>query len=208
MKKIGQGRFSGGAGIGSNAPGGLEGTLKKLICRREVFLAPAAGASNVLAQKAADFDVTTGFTHPAHARNLQVVFSAAWDGGNVVVTGYCNDGVIRSETFTAPAGGGTVVGSIPFTLLTEAANTGTFSAGTVDIQLAAAASTYFGLCARRISQIVKLVANGSKETVAVNDLGLGAFQPTTVPNGVVNYEVTYLCEQVGDLAASEEEASL
>lgn len=207
VKKIGQGRLSGLAGAFSKAPGGLEPTLKKLMCRREVFLSPALGATNVLAQKAADFDVTS-FTQPAHARNLQVVFSATWDGGNVVVTGYCADGVVRSETFTAIAGGNTALGTVAFAYLTRAYNTGTCGAGTVDIQLAASADTIFGICARRISAFVKCVANGAVEALAASSATLGTFQPTTDPDGTKSFEITYLCEEVGDLQTFEEEAAL
>lgn len=208
VKPIGQGRFSGNTAVSSAAPGGLDATLKKLVCRREVFLAPAAGASNVLAQKAADFDVDTGFTQPAHARNLQVVFSATWDGGNVTVTGYCADGVLRSETFVAIAGGNTAVGTVAFTKLTRARNLGTFGAGTVDVQLASDATTVFGICARRISSFLKLVANGAAEAIAAESLTLGTFRPTSVPNATLHYEITYLCEEVGDHATSEEEPAL
>lgn len=208
MKALGQGRFSGASGVYSAAPGGLDATLKKLVCRREVFLKPAVGGTNVLAQKAADFDVTAGFTHPAHARNLQVVFSATWNGGNVVVTGHCADGVERSETFVAIAGGNTAVGTVAFTNITRARNTGTRLAGTVDAQLADTAATVFGVCARRVSEFLKLVSNGAQEAIAAKSELLGTFRPTTVPDAALHYEITYLCEAVGDLHASEEEASL
>jgi len=208
VKKIGTGRLSGLAGAFSKAPGGLEPTLKKLMMRHEYLLNPAAGNTNVLAQKAADFDVDTGFTQPAHSRNLQVTFGAAWDGGNAVVTGICADGVERSETFLAVAGGNTAVGTVAFAKLTRAYNTGTRGAGTCDIMLATDATTVFGVCARRISEFVKMSCAGTVEAIAAESLVLGTWRPTTVPNAAKSYDIVYLCEEVGDLQTFEEEAEL
>lgn len=202
LNKIGKGRFTGGTAVVSNESGGLDDVLKKLVMRRERYQTPAAGGTNVLAQKAADFDVATGFTHPDVARNVEVVFSADWDGGNIEVTGVCADGIERTETIVAAAGT-TVAGEVPFIVFTQMANTGTRTLGTIDVRLASAATTVLGVCAKNISDFVKLTVDGATDAVAAEDTELGTFQPTTNPNAARCYEVWYLTEEVDDRAANE-----
>jgi len=203
FKKVGQGRFSGGSAVAGLERGSLDDLMKKLLVRREVFIAPAAGASNVHAQIVANIDSGAGLTQPGTPRNLQLVTNAAWDGGSLEVTGYCADGILRTETIVPVVGGGTKVGTYAFALLTHLKNTGTFSAGTADLQLAAAASTSFGVAARGIVDFLKLAVDGANEAIAAESLSLGTFRPTTVPNAAHHYEITYLVDEVGDLPVSD-----
>lgn len=202
-RKLGQGRFTGGSALTTNENEGLDSLLKKNALKREYFINPVAGASNIHAQFVADFSTAAGITQPDVPRNLQVIFGAAWGGGNCVATGYCADGVIRSETFVAIAGGNTAVGTYAFLKVTLLANTGTFSAGTCDVQLAAAASTVFGVASRNPSEFIQLTSGAAVEAIVAQSLPLGTFRPTTVPNGATMYRIAYLIDEVGDRASNE-----
>ena len=168
--------------------------------KHETFLCPTVGGTNVHAQFAADFNTAAGITQPDYPRNLQVDFSATWDGGNVVVTGTGADGRTRTETFTDPGGAGVVMGTEAFAVITNLANTGAFSAGTIDVQLAAAASTVFGVTSRVVADFIKLTKSTftfgtslvpAQEAVAAQVLAKGTFRPTTAPTAAVNYDIWY-----------------
>jgi len=98
--------------------------------------------ANIIAQKGADFNETTfgNITQFARSacgqggRNVQVVFSAGWDGGDIEVTGVTCDGSVATDTIADPGGAGTVQGAVGFLFITGITNDGTWSAGTVDVQ--------------------------------------------------------------------------
>lgn len=208
LKAIGKTRFSGGTALTSSEAGGLDGILKKLVTRREVFIAPAAGAVAVHAQFAATIATSAGITSPVHPRNISVTFGANWNatnGGDVLVTGICADGVSRTETIVAAAGT-TVAGTYAFATITYLACSVAVTPGagvTCDIQTASSSTTVFGVCARNINSFVKLAANGANEAIAASSLTLGTFRPTTEPNGAKHFEIIYTCEEVADREANE-----
>jgi len=168
--------------------------------KHETFQCPTVGGTNVHAQFAGDFNTGAGITQPDYPRNLQVDFNAAWDGGNVVVTGVGADGRTRTETFVDPGGAGVVVGTEAFAVITNLENTGTFGAGTVDVQLAAAANTVLGVTSRNVAAFLKMTIGThtfgaslvpTHEAVAAEVLTKGTFRPTTAPTAAIDYHIWY-----------------
>jgi len=76
----------------------------------------AAAVSAALAANAAAAFLSLTFVGPS---NIEVVFAAAWDGGNVTLTGTDAAGAAQTETITAVAGS-TVKGNKVFGTLTSA----------------------------------------------------------------------------------------
>lgn len=142
---------------------------------------PAAGV-DLVAQQATDFDIAAGFTQPTTPRSARVVFSAAWDGGSVEVTGTDARGSRHTEVLVAVAGGGTREGSVPYAVVTRVRNLGTRTAGTVDIRT----STRLGLPLAPAA-VFKSTVDGANEAVGAVVAGYGTIEPTTIPNGAHSY---------------------
>lgn len=168
----------------------------------ETIVQPDAGGAAVHAQFTDDFDVTSGFTDPDVSRNVQAVKGANWPASvGVVVEGKNVAGTAVSE-FLNPAAGATAVGVVAFALINRAfsssdgstptTNGVTAGAGvTLDVQLAAAANTVFGLTKTPVA-IVKVRANGLSEAAAAFSAANQTFRPTTDPTGgAVTYDVWY-----------------
>jgi hypothetical protein len=200
LRPLGKGRFSGASVIYSNEDGGLDSILKKLVLRHETFVAPLAPNTAVHAQFAGDFDhVEAGLTQPDVPKNIEFVTNAAWDGGDLEVTGITNEGCERVETIAAVAGGGTAVGLYAFVKVTHLKNTGTYGAGAADVRH----GSKLGVLATNIASFVKLVANKVVEAFSSSSVVYGTFTPTTAPDAAKHFEVYYTVETTGNRAANE-----
>lgn len=170
---------------------GLNDFLKELAPKFAfgIFVAaPAAkAAADVHATIAANTSiapVTTGLTSPVYPRNARVTFLAAWDGGDVVLTGTDQFGVAQTETFTSNPGAVVVgvkvwktIDSIMHTVVGATANT--YSVGSGDklgLGMIPSAGFFIG------------THDGLTELMTL-DAANGGFTPATLPNGAVNYSV-------------------
>lgn len=155
---------------------------------------PAAASTTGLATALAANSGTnsfTGLSNPDKCRGIQVTTGAAWDGGNITLTGTNCDGSAYVETvFVTP--GSTVLSIGPFATLT-AATKGTVGASADTATLGP--GNYLGLATgtRRIqtAQCVITVNNVLDSAVAVisNPSVDPSVFPNTAPNGARNYQI-------------------
>jgi len=160
--------------------------------RIDTFTNPAAAGTNILVQKAADFDETTwgNLTQPDVPRVAQVAASAGpdWDGGDIEVTGLTMAGDDATDTIT-PVAGSTVQGTIPFQLIRRVRNLGTHSAGTMDVQCGIAMGVVVGSKSPTLLEAYETSAGGRDAGATLS--ADGAFTPTAAPDGAKDYVVSY-----------------
>jgi hypothetical protein len=116
-------------------------------------------------------------------RSLIVVFPDPWAGGDIVLSGSARGGE-QEETFEYPgAGGGAVVGSKVFSVLTTATNTAPAGAGAQSAEIQW--GRRFGTTRAPVSAIEKVTYGGDIVTPAEVDLAEGwAELPGAVSQGV------------------------
>lgn len=152
----------------------------------------AAGAVNILGAKAgngATRSWTAGITSPVHPRNVQVVFAASYDGGNVTLTGFDQFGRAQTETITAQAAT-TVEGTKVWKTITQVAlpSTPGANAATFTLNTGATATTLIGLPVPLLGAWGQGFHDGVAELMTFNAT-VHAFTPTTNPNGSVDFLV-------------------
>lgn len=156
----------------------------------DVFTNPAAASATAIHAAFAGSNASNAFpgpiTQPDVPRALSVTFAAAWDGGNVIVTGVDTRGISASETFVS-APGTTVTGSTPFTSVASIAKT---AVGVAADAASVGTSTKLGL-----AQMPR-TANGILQADGVIEVGtwsaaFGTVIPTTAPDGVHDYVALY-----------------
>jgi hypothetical protein len=155
--------------------------------KREPFTDPAAAGTAIISQQNSDFDETSGIATPLY-RNVQVVFSAGWDGGDIEVTGTDMTGVSATETITASAGS-TVQGTKAYADITRIRNLGTHSTGTVDIEEGVHLGVPVGGKTPTAVSIVDLAA-GNVAGATLSSVGLVDLNASP-PNGTRDYLVSY-----------------
>lgn len=123
-------------------------------------------------------------------RNVRAIFAAAWDGGNIVVTGTDQFNKAQTETLTANPGN-TVVGVKVWKTITSVAKTAvgatanTVSVGTGDkLALTITLANQFAVALSRATNSDPYTA----ETITV-DTATSAFTPTNLPDGARDYQV-------------------
>lgn len=179
------------------------------IAARAVVDAEATGVEAIVvlldvATKAANDVAVTSYgdaaTHPilvaagaaailaAAPRNVRATFGAAWDGGDVTVTGTDQFGAAQTEVLAAVAGQ-VVVGTKVFKTVTglakAAVGVGTHATNTVTVGTGdkLACGT-----ARLANPFTQLLTDGVSES-AVVDATASAFTPNTAPNGAHDYQL-------------------
>lgn len=152
-------------------------------------LAPAAasatGVHAAVAGNAASNSFPGPITNPAVPRNVTAVAAAAWDGGDIVVTGTDQYGATQTETIT-PVGGTTVAGVKIFKTVTSISKT--FVGAAADA-CSVGTGNKLGLGWNMLVGVLLLV-DGALDATAVFDAANDAVQPSAgvVPNGARNYK--------------------
>lgn len=163
----------------------------------QILYYPAVPASGVAVHAAVQESAVNAFpgpfTQPTIPRNLQCVFDAGWQGGDVTVTGTDQFAAVISEVFTAVAGT-TVEGNKVFASITGAAKT--TMAGTTDavnlqtgtklgipVDVADAGILVFSL------DPTDFAPPADCPEAFTLDLTYNSFIPETVPDGAVSYKV-------------------
>jgi len=124
------------------------------------------------------------FTSPAIPRNLQCVFAAGWEGGdvNIVGTDYLDQPI--DETFVSTPGA-TLAGSKIFKTVVSASKTAQAGAAdTVTIQT----GDKLGILADVQDAFAMLLCDEVAEAVTI-DVTYNSFLPSTLPNGARDYKV-------------------
>ena len=151
-----------------------------------------ASAVAIIAQQNTTFDVTSmgSITQPTVPRNVEVVFSGTWDGGNVEITGVSMTGAV-SETVAAAAG--TTVQSVhAFHTITRVRCLGTRTAGTVDVQTGARIGVPVGAATATLVKVIETSADGDiTGTSSLSANGVLTLPGGSVPNGTKDYVVAY-----------------
>ncbi len=175
---------------GSTASGTASVSEDDADVRTETWSNPAAAGTNIVAQIAVDTDETTwgNITQPDVRRNVQVVFSAGWDGGDIEVTGIDQTGDDVAETITASAGA-TVEGTSSYSLIRRVRNLGTRTAGTADVQTGPKPGLLIGSKTPALLEAYETSAGGRDAGASLSAAGL--LTPTSAPDGVRDYLVTY-----------------
>jgi len=156
----------------------------------------AAIASNIA------HPVTTAITNPDVPRNLEVIFAALWDGGDVTIVGTGADGEALTEIFLDPgAGGGTVIGVSAFATVTSIDYTTGAGGGLTITPQVATTGVLLGVTRKPVAAFLKLssaLAAGpaAEEAIVAEDLAEGAFTPTTAPSDAQSYTVYYTTQNV------------
>jgi hypothetical protein len=168
------------------------GTIVGACAFAETLGAPLTkGTTNIHAAFAgndASNNFPGAFANPDVPRNLRVVFAAAWDGGNVVVTGTNQFGVVVAETFTAAAGT-TVVGLRCFATVTAATK------GAVGAAADAASigtGDKLGLNGDLEASVGNLTKDGVTQAALWDHIHDGVTPSTNVPNGTRIYAAHYV----------------
>jgi len=180
---------AGGSVSGTSGSGTASVTENAPAPHVERWTNPPAAAVALFAQQNADFDLATAsITQPTVARNVQVVFSAGWDGGNVEVTGIRMSGASGSETITAAAG--TTVQSLHgYQVVTRVRNLGARTAGTVDVQTGPRLGVPVGALTPDLQTATEL-GSGAVAGATLSANGLVFFNASP-PDGARDYVVTY-----------------
>lgn len=147
---------------------------------------PLAGVALATVEESAADGIITG--QPTHARTVDVVFAAGWEGGDITIDGLAPDGSEQQEVYTSPgAGGGTVNGAKAFLTITAVTN-GTLG-GTTDLatvqtgaQLAVGAP---------VDEFLFVAVDGAREAFGASSSANGTFSTTTVLDGTQFVEVWY-----------------
>lgn len=157
--------------------------------RVERWVNPPTGAVDLFAQQTADFDIATAaITQPTIARNVQAVFDASWDGGNIEVTGIRMSGASGTETIVAAVG--TTVESLHgYQCVTRVRNLGTRTAGAVNVQTGPRLGVPVGARTAALQTATDLAA-GAVAGATLSGNGLVFFNASP-PNGARDYVVTY-----------------
>ncbi len=185
---------SGAAGTGATGSGAAAVTESAPDYRIASFhgaTPPASAGDPVLATKSADFDTSTfsDFGQPDYPRALQVVFSGAWDGGTIEVTGLTVAGADQTDTFT-PGAGTTVGGARGFVSIRRIRNTGTRTAGTVDVQFGPKLAVPVGTGVATLQRVYEMTSDGDI-TGGSSLAASGLVTLSSAPDGTRTYEVAY-----------------
>jgi len=160
--------------------------------------APEAAATNIIAQMAGDVDesVFANITQGSRSacgrggRNVEVDFSALWDGGDIEVTGLKCDGTFGTETITSTPGS-VVQGSEGFLFITRVRNLGTHGAGTADVELGLYLAVPVGSLTPTLARIIETTAGTDMTPAgAISALGLVDISDDAA-DGVNKYLVAY-----------------
>lgn len=152
----------------------------------------AASGVAIVAQQSADFNITSmgSITQPVVPRNVEVVFSGTWDGGNVQIVGVAMTGTV-TETIAAAAG--TTVQSVQaYQTIISVRNLGTRTAGTVDVQTGARIGVPVGTATATLVKVIETSADGDiTGTSSLSSNGVLTLPAGSVPNGSKDYVVSY-----------------
>lgn len=118
---------------------------------------------------------------PGVPRPLKVTFPAGWVGGSITINGTGRQGVVVSETFVKPVGGGTVNGTVPFYFTTSFVNNAPGGAPGITASI----TLYDGYAVpdAPVVAFVKVNIDGTDDTFAMTDLVNGVFEPVGAHHG-------------------------
>lgn len=156
------------------------------VARLVQVSAPATASATAVHAAFAGNDASNNFpgpfTNPGVPRNATVTFDAAWDGGDVNVTGTDQFDAAQSELFTSNPGA-TSVGTKVFKTITAATKS---AVGMAADAASIGTGTKLGAGVNIVSAFGILTVDGAAEAVTV-DATNDAFTPTTAPNGARVY---------------------
>lgn len=188
---VGVGQVLKSAGVGTAPAWGAIGgtTASTAAAAFAAFAAPAAAGVDVHAAIASDnaAAVTTALTNPDVPRTLQVVFDAAWDGGDVTVVGTDQFDAAVTEVI-ADVAGTTVQGVKVFKTVTSInqQTVGTGGSKTATVQTAAK----LGLSALPSAPGALATVDGVNTTASLNTT-YGSVSFGSAPDGAKNFVVAY-----------------
>jgi len=126
---------------------------------------------------------------PGIPRPLKVTFPAAWAGGSITANGTGRQGVVASETFVKPVGGGTVEGTVPFYFTTSFVNNA--PGGTPGVTASITLHDGYAIPDAPIVAFVKLSIDGNAATFAEANITTGVFEPVEAHHGNHSVVVWY-----------------
>lgn len=174
-------------GLTVNSGGGA--TLTRGVHEAFVY-PPLAGVALATVQE--DTAGGTISAQPTHARTIDVVFAAGWEGGDITLDGVAPDGTAQSETYTSPGiGGGTVAGIKAFATLSAMTNSA--QAGTTDLATAQAGGKL--AVGGPVSSFLFCAVDGVREAFGSSSAANGTFSTTTALDGTQLIEVWYAQSQ-------------
>jgi hypothetical protein len=146
--------------------------------------APLAGVALATVREDTAAGIITA--QPTHARTVDVVFVAGWEGGDVTIDGVAPDGTVQQEVYTSTPGG-TVNGVKPFVTITAVTN-GTL-AGAADL---ATVQTGAQLAVGGpVSSFLFCAVDGVREAFGASSATNGTFSTTTALDATQLVEVWY-----------------